>query len=77
VPDNGFVECIVFRVWTPGVVVAVVALQGFDHLIEIFCIFFFFVAGLCASVISLGHFIIVKTECNWYIRDINILPLLK
>jgi hypothetical protein len=33
---------------------------------------FFFRFWLCASVMPLGQCIVTETECNWYLRDINI-----
>jgi hypothetical protein len=38
---------------------------------------FYCIVGLCASVISLGHLVVAEVEDNWYLRDINIFPLLK
>jgi len=38
---------------------------------------FLFVVGLCASVMSLGHFVVAEVRCNWYLRDINIFLLSK
>jgi hypothetical protein len=40
---------------------------------NLFSLFFF--VGLCASVISLGYFVIPESECNWYLCDINIFSL--
>ena len=52
---------------------ALLQLLGIDHCSRIF----HFIFWLCASVISLGHFVVAEAECNWYLRDINIFPLLK
>ena len=32
---------------------------------------------LCASVMSLGHWVVAESGCNWYLRDINIFFLSK
>ena len=40
-----------------------------------FFLLLLYVFGLCASVMSLGHFVLSKAGCNWYLRDIYIFPL--
>jgi hypothetical protein len=32
---------------------------------------------MCASVMSLGQFVVVQTRCNWHFHDINIYFLLR
>jgi hypothetical protein len=53
-------------------------LQGIDHCSGtfLFCISSS-VFWLCASVMPLGHFVIVEARCNWYLPDINIYSLSK
>jgi hypothetical protein len=53
-------------------VVFVLLLEGIDHCSDIFfllCNSFFW---LCASVMSLGNYIVAEIECDWYLYDINI-----
>jgi hypothetical protein len=37
----------------------------------------FFIVWLCASVMYLIYFVVIKVKCNWYLQDINIFPLSK
>jgi hypothetical protein len=32
---------------------------------------------MCASIMPLGHCVVAKARCNWYLRDINIYSLSK
>jgi hypothetical protein len=36
-----------------------------------------FFRRMCASVMPLGHCVVAKATCNWYLCDINICSLLK